>query len=182
MFERANSAGQVVNQRELSTVLSVRRSEGSPGDRSIPAPDRLMHAIEGTLVRIPFPVDLCGRAFTAFGRGTCRLDALHVRGDETRRGNRSDRSVADERVFCHERNDVVTSSFVILLCDRRIRPPALLGRTIPIPLLRRLLGALTRTQRRILSSRRAVRSCHRGLDRSATWNQSEYVQFFGRSE
>jgi len=47
MFERANSAGQVVNQRELSTVLSVRRSEGSPVDRSIPAPDRLMHAIEG---------------------------------------------------------------------------------------------------------------------------------------
>ena len=47
MFERANSAGQVVNHRELSTVLSVRRSEGSPGDRSIPAPDRLMHAIEG---------------------------------------------------------------------------------------------------------------------------------------
>lgn len=47
MFERANSTGQVVNQRELSTVLSVRRSEGSPGDRSIPAPDRLMRATEG---------------------------------------------------------------------------------------------------------------------------------------
>jgi hypothetical protein len=57
MFERANSTGQVVNQRELSTVLSVRRSEGSPGDRSI----------------------------AAFGGGTCRLDAFHLRDDETRR-------------------------------------------------------------------------------------------------
>ncbi|MFD6516609.1 hypothetical protein [Rhodococcus sp. NPDC060176] len=47
MFERADSTGQVVNQRELSTVLSARRSEGAPGDRSIPAPDRLMHATEG---------------------------------------------------------------------------------------------------------------------------------------
>ncbi len=47
MFERANSVGQVVNQRELSTLLSAPRFEGSPSDRSIPATDRLMHATEG---------------------------------------------------------------------------------------------------------------------------------------
>ncbi|MFE5875254.1 hypothetical protein ACFQ6H_08335 [Rhodococcus sp. NPDC056506] len=47
MFERANSTGQVVNQLELATALSAQRFEGSPGDRSIPAPDRLMHATEG---------------------------------------------------------------------------------------------------------------------------------------
>lgn len=103
-----------------------------------------------------------------------------MRGDETRRGNRSDRSVADERVFCHERNDVVTSSFVILLCDRRIRPPALLGRTIPIPLLRRLLGALTRLS--VESSPVVVRSAHviadsidrlRGISRSMSSSSAD---------
>jgi len=47
MFERANSTGQVVNQLELETVLFAPRFEGSPGDRSISAPDRLMHATEG---------------------------------------------------------------------------------------------------------------------------------------
>ena len=47
MFEQANRTGRVVDQRELSTVLYAQRSEDSAGDRSIPAPDRLMHAIEG---------------------------------------------------------------------------------------------------------------------------------------
>ncbi|MBT2264555.1 hypothetical protein [Rhodococcus erythropolis] len=47
VFERANSAGQVVNHLELATVLSVQRFEGYPVDRAIPAPDRLMHATEG---------------------------------------------------------------------------------------------------------------------------------------
>ncbi|MDV8011732.1 MULTISPECIES: hypothetical protein [Rhodococcus] len=47
MFEQANRTGRVVNQRELSTVLFAQRSEGSAGDRSIPAPERLMHATEG---------------------------------------------------------------------------------------------------------------------------------------
>ena len=77
--------------------------------------------------------------------------------------------------ICHERNDVHTSLFVIPLCDKRTGRPALLNRKIPIPLLRRLLGCADAPQRRIVSSRRAVRSCNRGLDRSATWNRSEHV-------
>lgn len=47
MFEQANRTGRVVDQRELSTVLYAQRSEDSAGDRSIPAPERLLRATEG---------------------------------------------------------------------------------------------------------------------------------------